>query len=494
MYTYFLQKGFSSLSNRVFLSVKEKEVIAWLSERKLMPSPELITHIVNHPNGLGLLERSVESIEGPKLFLSVSDLIVDEIPEPPKPISRPEVADIPPVVIEKQIDKSMSDGKLESYVSLFNDRFASLSRLVRRNPSMRDAGTLSQLNPDEENQVVGMIAEINTFANGKIKVTIEDKTSRLNLMLSETDGIPLNLINDEVIGVSGKLNRQGNMLFVNSPIVRPHLGRYREPSRAEEPYIALFVSDIHLGSGTFKEAEWDKFVSWLNGEVDYNKEWIPNPGYLVVAGDAVDGIDSYPGQEADLSITDVWEQYSVLSQSVSKIPNTIQTVIMPGNHDAVRLMEPQLPLPDKVIKDFGDNLTFTANPVLLNLAGVKVLCYHGKSLDDLVSLRDLSYDNPIAMMKELLNRRHLAPIYGAKTPLAPEKQDHMLIRDVPDIFVTGHVHSCGVERYNGILLLNPGTWQAQTAYQKMMGFQPDPCRAIAVNLQTLESKVLDFNF
>jgi Archaeal DNA polymerase II, small subunit/DNA polymerase delta, subunit B len=199
------------------LSVKEKEVIAWLSERKLMPSPELITHIVNHPNGLGLLERSVESIEGPKLFLSVSDLIVDEIPEPPKPISRPKVADIPPVVIERQIDKSMSDGKLESYVSLFNDRFASLSRLVRRNPSMRDAGNLSQLNPDEENQVVGMIAEINTFANGKIKVTIEDKTSRLNLMLSETDGIPLNLINDEVIGVSGKLNRQGNMLFVNSP-------------------------------------------------------------------------------------------------------------------------------------------------------------------------------------------------------------------------------------------------------------------------------------
>ena len=133
---------------------------------------------------------------------------------------------------------------------------------------------------------------------------------------------------------------------------------------------------------------------------------------------------------------------------------------MPGNHDAVRLMEPQLPLPDKVIKNFGDNLTFTANPVLLNLAGVQVLCYHGKSLDDLVSLRDLTYDNPMSMMKELLNRRHMAPIYGAKTPLAPEKQDHMLIREVPDIFVTGHVHSFGctfqilfsyVFSFNGIL-------------------------------------------
>lgn len=474
--------------------VKEKEIIDWLSERKLMPSPELITHISNHPDGLVLLEKSVASLDGPKLFLSVSDLLIEDNPEPPKPISRPKVTDIPPIIIERQIDKSMADGKLQSFVSLFNDRFTTLSRLVRRNPSMRDAGPLSTLNPDEENQAIGMIAEIQSFPNGRTKVVIEDKDNRINIMLKEEEGNPLNLLNDEVIGVSGKLNRQGNLLYVNSPIVRPHLGRYREVARSEEPYIALFISDIHLGSGTFKENEWNKFISWLNGEVDYHKEWIPDPGYLVIAGDAVDGIDSYPGQEEDLSITDVWEQYSTLSKSISKIPNTIQTVIMPGNHDAVRLMEPQLPLPDRVIKDFGDNLTFTANPVLLNLAGVQVLCYHGKSLDDLVSLRDLTYDNPMSMMKELLNRRHMAPVYGAKTPLAPEKQDHMLIREVPDIFVTGHVHSFGIERYNGVLMLNPGTWQAQTDYQKMMGFQPQPCRAVAVNLQTFDTQVLDFNF
>jgi len=475
------------------LTFKEKEIIAWLSERKLMPSPELITHISNHPQGLVLLEKSVNSLKGPKLFLSVSDLLVDEKSNPPKPISRPKIANIPPVIIERQITKSLSDGKLESYISLFNDRFKTLSRLVRRNPSMRDAGFLTNLNPDEENKVIGMVAEVQTFPNGRVKVVLEDPNGRLNLMLKEGEK-NLNLLNDEVIGVSGKLSRQGNVLFVNSPIIRPHLGRYREFARADEPYIALFISDIHLGSGTFKNKEWDKFISWLNGEVDYHKEWIPNPGYLIIAGDAVDGIDSYPGQEADLSITDVWEQYSELARSIFKIPTPIQTVIMPGNHDAVRLMEPQLPLPNRVIKNFEDNLTFTANPVLLDLAGVKVLCYHGKSLDDLVSLRELSYEDPMSMMKELLNRRHLAPIYGGKTPLAPEKQDHLLIRDVPDIFVTGHVHSFGIERYNGVLMMNPGTWQAQTDYQKMMGFQPEPCRAIAVNLQTFETQVLDFNF
>ena len=160
----------------------------------------------------------------------------------------------------------------------------------------------------------------------------------------------------------------------------------------------------------------------------------------------------------------------------------------------IRLMEPQLPLPDRVKEKFPPNVTFTANPVSIDIAGVNVLCYHGKSLDDLVSLPGLSYEDPITLMKELIKRRHLAPIYGGKPPIATENKDYLLIKDIPDIFVTGHVHSCGTDYYQGSLLINPGTWQAQTSYQKMMGFQPDPCRAVAVNLQSLHSEILDFNF
>ena len=207
----------------------------------------------------------------------------------------------------------------------------------------------------------------------------------------------------------------------------------------------------------------------------------------------MDGIDSYPNQETDLEITDVWEQYAVLQRELEKLPTDIQVIVLPGNHDAVRLMEPQLPLPARVQERFPPGVVFTANPALLDLAGVSVLCYHGKSFDDLVSLCDLTYDKPILMMKELLMRRRLAPVYGGKTLLAPEDQDHMLIREMPDILVTGHVHSCGVEPYHATLLLNPGTWQSQTDFQRMMGFQPDPNRAIAVNLQSFETQVLDFN-
>ena len=90
------------------MSVKEKEVIAWLSERKLMPSPELVSHISNHPDGLILLERTVTSLTEPKLFLGISDLIEEKNVEAPKPIERKKVAEIPPVIIERQIQKSIN--------------------------------------------------------------------------------------------------------------------------------------------------------------------------------------------------------------------------------------------------------------------------------------------------------------------------------------------------------------------------------------------------
>ena len=43
-------------------------------------------------------------------------------------------------------------------------------------------------------------------------------------------------------------------------------------------------------------------------------------------------------------------------------------------------------------------------------------------------------------MKHLLRARHLSPIYGSQTPIAPEMEDLLVIEDVPDIFHVGHVH------------------------------------------------------
>jgi DNA polymerase II small subunit len=95
-------------------------------------------------------------------------------------------------------------------------------------------------------------------------------------------------------------------------------------------------------------------------------------------------------------------------------------------------------------------------------------------------------------MKVLLKARHLSPMYGYRTPIAPEKEDMLVINEVPDIFHVGHIHIIGVERYRSTLLVNSGAWQSQTNFQQTMGIVPTAGIAVFVNLSTLHPFQKDF--
>jgi DNA polymerase II small subunit len=96
-------------------------------------------------------------------------------------------------------------------------------------------------------------------------------------------------------------------------------------------------------------------------------------------------------------------------------------------------------------------------------------------------------------MKRMLQMRHLAPIYGDRTPIAPCGRDGLILDPAPDILVTGHSHTYGVDRYRGVLLLNASTWQAETEYQRMRNIVPVPARAALVDLASFGVQTLDFS-
>jgi len=123
-----------------------------------------------------------------------------------------------------------------------------------------------------------------------------------------------------------------------------------------------------------------------------------------------------------------------------------------------------------------------------------VLLYHGRSLDDIIStVPDIDNGHPEKAMKLLLQSRHLAPVYGGKTPLSPENRDSLVIEHVPDIFHAGHVHVLGYTNYRGVLILNSGGWQEQTDYMRRLGLVPTPGKVPVVNLQTSEIRVIPFS-
>src|SRR5205814_1974309 len=81
---------------------------------------------------------------------------------------------------------------------------------------------------------------------------------------------------------------------------------------------------------------------------------------------------------------------------ISALPDRLAVVLLPGNHDAVRPAEPQPAFPTSIQKLFDSNVIFAGNPSVLSIEGVRILAYHGRSMDDLVSsIPGLSYQRPL---------------------------------------------------------------------------------------------------
>ena len=240
------------------------------------------------------------------------------------------------------------------------------------------------------------------------------------------------------------------------------------------------------------EEEFSEFISWLSS---------PDPvarkvRFVLIGGDVVDGVGIYPNQDKELVCQTIEDQLKKMENLISKIPKNVKIFIMPGNHDPGRRALPQPAIPKKYHSGLweSENIVMVGNPAIISLNGVKVLMFHGQSIDDIVKTTPgLSYDSPTNVMKHLLRARHLSPIYGSQTPIAPEIEDLMVIEDIPDIFHVGHVHRAQLDMYKGILLINSGSWQNQTPFQASVGMTPNPGIALMVNLKTFQVLHQNYN-
>ena len=374
------------------------------------------------------------------------------------------------------------------YLPYFRDRYSRLGGMIRsRCAAVPIEGLIrSSRYRQEECTIIGMVSEIKTTTNGHRIAELEDSSATMPVLFRKDRPVFADaerLIPDEVIGAKGKLSNDGRLFFAEQ-LLRPDIRIDNTPYRSGQPGKAVFISDVHVGSNTFLEECWNRFADWLSDS---------DASYLLVAGDLVDGIGVYPGQEHELAIKNIYEQYDRFGEMLSDLPSRIRIIISPGNHDVVRGAEPQPVIPDQFTKKFPANCMQVENPALVNLQGVRVLMYHGRSIDDMIGLiPGASYEQSGLMMQEMLQRRHLAPAYGRKTPIAAGKTDRLIIDPLPEILHTGHIHIRGITTYRGVLGINAGTWQSQTSFQKQMNVNPTPAQAVVVDLQTLAPETFTF--
>ena len=119
----------------------------------------------------------------------------------------------------------------------------------------------------------------------------------------------------------------------------------------------------------------------------------------------IDGIGIFPNQDKELLEKDSFSQMDHAINILSQIPKHMKVFLIPGNHDLGRRALPQPAIPKKYAEKLYslDNVTMLGNPCMINMEGIKILMFHGQSLDDIIaSIPGLSYSKPAEAMKILL--------------------------------------------------------------------------------------------
>lgn len=476
-----------------------QRVLEVLSNKGTLIEPEAAELLCGHRNALEMLESYI-AVSKQELPMIITTQYVEKILHhdlqtevlDTNILTKSSIGSKDPREIGVSMDitgRSTCVGDIADFMSLFHDRFKTIKRLLLRRRELQGSVAVSKAKRlDRDVKLIGMVGGVRTTKNGHRILEVEDEDDSIAvLILKSSPAFDDAVLNDEVIGVIGNMAKKGEMV-VAKEIIRPDIPINGGLKKNDSDSWAVFVGDIHVGSNAFLENQWNAFIEWLKYSDDARKV-----NYLVVPGDLVDGIGIYPDQEEELAISDVYEQYERLAENLKEVRDDIRIILSPGNHDAVRLAEPQPALPQSIGKFFDSNVKLIGNPAMVNLEERNILVYHGRSFDDWIAAAPgFSYDRPLDIMREMLRRRHLAPIYGERTAIAPEKKDYLLINDVSDIFVTGHIHKAGLGDYRGVIMINASTWQDQTAFQKMHNHVPDPCKAFMIHLGTGKARIVKF--
>jgi len=434
-----------------------------------------------------------------------------------KQVSKPQKLELekdiiaPNVVVVKIYNENIKKREVQDFVHHFKARYNSLKNILINRPELNGCISINRVlnkNNGDKISIIGLIIDKKTTKNGNIIFEVEDLTGKVNCVIGKNKKdvyeSAQDFVLDEVVGIIGTYS--DNIIFINN-LLLPGIPLSNQLKKIDEECYSVFTSDIHIGSRVFLEKEFSNFIDWLNGNYgnDEQKKISSKVKYLFLVGDLVEGVGIYPNQEKDLLIKDVKKQYEKLAELLGKIRKDIFIIVIGGNHDSLRLAEPQPKLNITYAKPLYEieNVIILTNPSLVNIhssnyfEGFNVLMYHGSSFHSVCEFIESvrlngGLNRPDLIMKHLLQARHLAPLHNSVQYIPENDEDFLVIDKVPDFFVSGDIHRTTALNYRGVTLLNCSCWAEQTEYQEKRGIVNDPGKAFVVNLKTREIKIFNF--
>lgn len=389
----------------------------------------------------------------------------------------------------EKIDGSINSFRLllfkryDYYYKLFIEQYPSkkIVQIIKLNTSMHDICLVVRLLKTKT---------VTSFDKKKKLLFCEDLTGSIIASIDEDEEFfKKKFMSDEIILLEGNVSFFKTRKFKVKKIIFP--GSNNELTKfvpAEKTTRIGIISDPHYGSKYFLKEKWSLMINWL--KENYEKQKIK---YIVFCGDLVEGVGIYPNQKLELSTGRIVKQYSEFAQLLKEIPPAITKIVVPGNHDAVRLAEPQ-PIFQEIFRNFFDKGTiFFSNPAFIQIETYTIGLYHGKAFDEWVEFfPDLSRERTCEIMELMLEKMHFCPFLGGRNHTAPGFDDPLIIKKIPNLFITGHVHHFDYLFHKGTHMINASAWQGQTPFQKKVNFKPKTSILSLVDISTNKLDILSF--
>jgi DNA polymerase II small subunit len=500
---------------------KKKEIVRYLLSQHVLVKPELLS-VLSQPESIEQFHQQVlQGVPGSIILQKVLGQEVtvstgttgSQLQAITQPATTIPGSFVSRVKIVQQYQEKMKKRTPQDFVNYFNARYKAIEKMLHSRSELQNITSIGRLNNKKDRETVsmiGIVADKQTTKNENIMLILEDPSGQIKVMIGknkpEVYEAARDIVPDEVIGIVGSTGN--NIVFANN-IVVPDVPLTGELKKSPDEVYAVVLSCVHVGSKLFLKESFDKFIRWLRGETgsDDQKAIAAKVGYVFIVGDLVDGIGIYPNQEKELEIMDITQQYNEAARLLKQIPQNIAVVIIPGNHDAGRISEPQPMLSRTYANALYDipNVILTGNPCIINIhssetfPGFDVLLYHGYGFDDYGEIvpsiknsgKSISDRAPL-IMKFLLQRRHLAPTHTSTLYVPDPEKDPLVLEKVPDFFIAGHIHKSNAASYRGIGIVAASCFQSKTPFQEKMGHEPDPGRVPIINLQTRAVKIIRF--
>jgi DNA polymerase II small subunit len=366
---------------------------------------------------------------------------------------------------------------------------------------LKDIVSINKLNfkkQHEEVEIISYIQSISKTKNNHYILIVEDLTGEIKTLINKENKKLIETIKDlseeDFVYIKGNL---GNNIIFAEEI--KFLDYKKEAQKEKIKKKMVFISDLHIGSRNFCEKEFMKAINWINqsfSQTNQSKNTV-----IFILGDIVDGVGIFKEQKKELTIKKLKDQYSKAAEILSKINKDLPIILIPGNHDDLENIEPQetLDLEAAVELYKMKNLIILPNPSFLvfNEENVqfKLFLYHGQSFDYFVQNNEKirlngGYKKVDLLMDLLLKKRRISNTKSSR--LNPQNRKSLIIKEEPDVFVTGHTHTTKISKKQGVMILNPGTFQSQTSFQKEQNILPDECKLILLEPNSEKIKIINF--